>query len=203
VGVRGAEWNDDGSDFHVLFVCTANHCRSPIAEHLLRSELETRELRWSIESAGTQAHPGVPMHPSADRVLYRRGIDVGDWVSQSLTPKLIDGADLILTAEESHRGPVARLSPAAVGRTFTLLQFAMLTRLSPPPALAPGDYGPALLRNATQNHGRLQPVSPTKRDLADPAGQSIFSFGRCATTIERALEDILVSCPSSLWRLPV
>jgi len=41
--------------FGVLFVCTANHCRSPIAEHLLRRELASRDLDWSVASAGTRA----------------------------------------------------------------------------------------------------------------------------------------------------
>jgi len=182
--------------FSVLLVCTANQCRSPMAEHLLRAELEVRALDWSVSSAGVAARPGQPMHPSAARILDRRGIDTAGWTSRLVDGVTIDRADLVLTATEAHREAVARLRPNAMARTFTLLQFAHLIRASPPVAAGTGQgFGAALVAQAGAARGRLQPLPKSDRDLADPMGQSAHKFRRCAAVVEQAVQDILLGAP--------
>ena len=186
------------SPFAVLLVCTANHCRSPMAEHLLLRELETHGLGWSVSSAGTVAQNGRPMHPSAARVLRRRGIDIGDWTSHRLEAAAVLRADLVLTAGEEHRAVVAQLAPKAMGRTFTLLQFAHLTSVLPmAQGLTTDEYGPALLDHAVRMRGVAQPLARGLRDIPDPMGRSSSKFTRCAASIERALNSILNNSPSS------
>jgi protein-tyrosine-phosphatase len=186
----------DPEQFSVLFVCTANQCRSPMAEHLLRAQLTEAGLSWSVSSAGLQAGAGQGMHPFAARVLESRGIDPGGWSSRRLEPQAVAEADLILTATEVHRSAVARLSPGAMSRTFTLLHFAYLIRSSRAMATVPvTDLGSSLIGQASSARGSLQPLAPESRDLADPMGRSFARFRKCATTIDRALLDVLTERP--------
>jgi len=184
--------------FAVLFVCTANHCRSPMAEHLLRRELSTRDLDWSVASAGTRAEEYRPMHASAARVLARRGIEVGDWGAHRVDGEAVLRADLVLTAGEEHRAAVARLAPSAMARTFTLLQFAHLTAALPMAGgLTRQEFGPALLDHAVRMRGTAQPLARELREIPDPMGHSFSKFSKCAAIIEQALVSVLSESPSS------
>ena len=194
----------DPVDFSVLFICTANQCRSPIAEHLLRSEVALRDLSWAVASAGLQARSGQAMHPSAARILDRRGIDTSGWTSRRVGPEMLAQADLVLTATEAHRGAVAQLSPGAMARTFTLLQFAYLIRSSRSVAggLGTPHPGRSLIGRAGSARGNLQPLPPRSRDLADPMGHSFSRFRKCAATIEQALSEVLAEQPAVASSLP-
>lgn len=188
------------STFNLLYVCTANHCRSPLAEFLTRIELPARDLDWSVSSAGTRARPGQPMHPAVARTVRRLGFEPGDWSSRTLTAELIGRADLILTAEEDHRGVVAQLSPSAMGRTFTLMQFAHLVAAIPRDRPLPAaDYGPRLLSEVRALRGRVQPTPAKNRDLPDPMGASPLKFRRCAAAVERSVEQILALTQRQRW----
>ena len=183
---------DGAEPFEVLFVCTANHCRSPLAEHLLRQRVQLAGLGWSVGSAGTRCRPGVPLHPLVARLLGERGIDPQGWGSRLLTPDLVARADLVLTAAEEHRGVVATLSPRAMPRTFTLLQLAHLLRHSPS-GVGPQESrsGPALLRRAALAQGQVQPMPKAERDLADPMGRPWDRFKDCEATVAGALDQLL------------
>ncbi len=131
--------------FRVLIVCTANHCRSPIAEQLLQSAIAQRFAgldEWAVESAGTDIPGPWPLHPSATSVLAERLPMVAEHYSRQLKPAMIQRADLVLTATRKHRGVVVSYVPAAVGRTFTILQFARLCdQVQPITAGEPGEAG--------------------------------------------------------------
>jgi len=189
--------------FHVVFVCRANHCRSPLAEFLLRAELSARDVDWTVSSAGTRVRPGQPMHPSAARILARHNLDTSAWTSRVITRQIIDTADLLLTADEEQRGAIARLTPTALPRTFTILQYAYLSAfVTRPGVLASESYGSQLLERVNEVRGAVQPMPHSERDLADPMGQSPLKFRRCAATIERAVEQILGGLPSTDWQWP-
>ena len=192
----------DESDFQVLIVCKANHCRSPLAEHLLRAELGYRDLPWTVSSAGTRARPGQPMHPSAARILAGRDIDARTWTSRRLTAEMVQRADLVLTADEEQRGTIARLVPTALPRSFTLLQFGYLSASVPPPASTGAEYGRQLLERVQEVRGFMQPLRRPERDLPDPMGQSYLKFRRCAGAVERAVDEMLSGAPIRDWRWP-
>jgi protein-tyrosine phosphatase len=177
--------------FRVLIVCTANHCRSPMAEILMRAAVSQGGLHCEIASAGTRARDGIPMDPKAARTLTERRIMDERWVSQRLTPDLVVAADLILTAEESHRGDVIAMVPGALHRTYPMLQFARFAR-----QITSDEIAVNFISTIPTIRSKLQPVVAGEDDIADPVGRPIRAFRTCAAQIERATEQLLPALPS-------
>jgi protein-tyrosine phosphatase len=106
---------------HVLFVCTGNICRSPLAERLARTlgkQLGIPDFHTS--SAGVRAVIGQPMHPHSAATLQELGGDPEGFAARQLTPRIASDADLILGMAQEHRNAVLELAPARLNRTFTL-----------------------------------------------------------------------------------
>jgi protein-tyrosine phosphatase len=99
----------------VLFVCTANQCRSPIAEAIFRDKVaKLGQLNdWEIASAGTWAEPDKPAMPLAQQVMLRRGLSVDAHRSRHIDKSLIDSFALILVMTENHREGLAVEFPEA------------------------------------------------------------------------------------------
>ncbi|WP_141576703.1 hypothetical protein [Actinomadura sp. WMMA1423] len=181
--------------FHLLFVCTANICRSPIAAELAR--LRIRESQRSdsrqitVGSAGTAARDGLSMDPRAAAALGPFGASPGGFASRALTRRLTDAADLVLTAERGHRAAVVAGLPRSHPKVFTILEFARLVRALDPAEPPPDGIVPRarwLVREASRTRGLVPPPAPGDDDVADPVGRSARDFETCATTIDRALD---------------
>src|SRR5256884_7527024 len=94
---------------HVLFVCTGNICRSPLAAALLERALKERGLDVNVTSAGTGAWDGAPASEGAYLVGLERGLDLSGHRARLLTRELVEQADLILTMARHHRARVDEL----------------------------------------------------------------------------------------------
>jgi len=101
----------------ILVLCEGNHCRSPIAEGLLRVALGEP---IQVSSAGLGALVGHPAHPEAQKLMAEHGLDISSHQGRQLTPELALRSDLILVMDEAQKTACELLAPAARGRIFLL-----------------------------------------------------------------------------------
>ncbi|MCX7592113.1 MAG: Sua5/YciO/YrdC/YwlC family protein, partial [Kiritimatiellae bacterium] len=106
----------------LVFVCTGNVCRSPMAEHLLRQRLGA-DPEWNVLSAGIVAADGLPPSEAAVSAMAEIGIDIRSHFSQPLTRELVNAADLIVVMTASHREQIRALYPDAVAKVRLLKSF--------------------------------------------------------------------------------
>ena len=92
-----------GTTYNLLFVCTGNTCRSPMAAAIARAELERRGWKHvAVRSAGAATNAGHPASEQTVSVLAEHGIDLTDHETTPLTPELVHEADLVLVMSPSH-----------------------------------------------------------------------------------------------------
>ncbi len=172
--------------FSVLFVCTGNICRSPIAERLFAARIDsTRQVTAS--SAGTAGVTGFAMDAPAAQVLRELGGDSEGHVARRLTPALIAESDLILTGEISHRSQVVLADPMAFRRVFTLQEFGRLgAELTSLPAAATGDQLRSRIFEVAAQRGRVP--APDVDGIGDPYGAPLRVMRTCGHQIADAVD---------------
>ncbi|MDZ7578541.1 MAG: hypothetical protein U0904_10275 [Candidatus Nanopelagicales bacterium] len=112
--------------FRVLAICSANICRSPAAETLLRRELKAWRDTVAIASAGLWTPGGFPACDLSAALVGTPDPDLAH-MSRQLTVDMVRDADLIVTADRTHRAEIATIDPRARHRAFTLRQAAHLS----------------------------------------------------------------------------
>jgi protein-tyrosine-phosphatase len=163
--------------FTVLFVCTGNICRSPVAERVARAYLDAvlgpEASAIHLVSAGTRAVVGSAVHPDSAAVLTALGGDAHGFAARQLTDGLVLGADLTLALTREHRRAALKRSPRGLSRTFTLLEAADLASRVPLETELPGatfaERCRALVREMAA--GRVRRFSDARDDIPDPVGQ--------------------------------
>jgi RpiB/LacA/LacB family sugar-phosphate isomerase len=106
----------------ILFVCTGNLCRSPMAEGLFRKYVKGRG-DYRIFSAGVGAIDGEPPSVAAVRAVKELGIDISRQTSRQLTGELVQAADYIFGMTRSHVDAITLLYPQAAEKTFLMREF--------------------------------------------------------------------------------
>ncbi len=88
---------------HILIICTANICRSPVAEALLQDRLSKRGLEdWTVSSAGTWAQVTRGASENSVKVMDEYGLDIHDHQSRMVQEEFLAEADLVLCMEAGH-----------------------------------------------------------------------------------------------------
>jgi protein-tyrosine phosphatase len=175
--------------FVVLFVCQGNVCRSPVAERLFLARIRS-DSDLTAGSAGLQALEGMGIDPPSARALVELGADPSGHRARWFTPALAESADLVLTAQTSHRADVLRAVPGAMRRTFTLREFVRLAEAVP--ADSAGGRPERVARIAAQR-GVVPAVAPGADDIRDPFRRSLDVARTCAAEISAAVDAVLAA----------
>ncbi len=112
---------------HVLFICSANRCRSPLAATIFKSLAAKAAAYVSVEvrSAGTLEYiGGATATDEARMVMTERGLDLSSHAARHVSRDLVDWADIILVMEYEHRDYLAKRFSDSVGKVHLLTEFA-------------------------------------------------------------------------------
>jgi protein-tyrosine-phosphatase len=170
---------------NVLFVCTGNVCRSPMAEGFLRLHAATRGLDIDVRSTGTHAWEGRAATWDGRRVMAELECPIEEHRTLALTGRLVDWADLILGLSTEHVAEVTRLYPQAGGRTFTLKEFVRLL-----PALPPFEDTKSWLSAASEAQRETGSGDMDDYDVDDPFGERQEAYRRVANEIKGLIDEL-------------
>lgn len=110
----------------ILFVCTGNTCRSPMAEHLLKEKLKKMNIEdIEVESAGLSAFFPQKASKNAILVMNEIGIDISSHVSRLINEEMIKESTLILTMERYHKEVITKMYPGVMDKVFTLKEYVL------------------------------------------------------------------------------
>lgn len=107
----------------VLFVCTGNTCRSPMAEGILKSIAKEKKLSLEVKSAGISVFDGDNASRNSIEAMKKIGIDISKHKARQLHRDLVDEADLILTMSRPHKEIIISNFPSAKDKIFALLEY--------------------------------------------------------------------------------
>jgi|1186.fasta_scaffold133675_1 protein-tyrosine phosphatase len=180
----------------ILFVCTGNMCRSPLAERLTSAwvdqRLGTSANAVRLDSAGTDAHEGRPMDGRSAQALAELGGDATGFTSRLLARGEAEHADLVLTMSRRHRHTLLKHAPRALRRTFTLPEAASLFEM----VETRGIESLPLTDRAQELSLRLNEARARRRtsredDIPDPVGRPLAEHRQVGAQIAACLEPLM------------
>lgn len=145
----------------IVFVCTGNTCRSPLAEYLFRNWLRKQKgplcQRYEVISAGIAARPGSRASLNSSKLIKEKeGIDLAEFSSRQLTQVIVLSSDYIFTMEKAQKDYIIENFPSAQARVFNLSKF----------------------------------IFPDIDNIADPAGQSLDFYQKVYDLIDKAALEL-------------
>jgi protein-tyrosine phosphatase len=184
------------SSTRVLFVCTANIVRSPMAAAFLQARFERLGVDAVVESAGT-LDPDREVAHGTVRALADHAIDVRPHRSRSLDAATIKAASLIVGLERAHVREVVVLAPAAWPRAFTLKELVRRGEAIGP--RRPGESLGSWLARAHAGRSHQDLVgSSISDDVVDPYGLSDEAYEETAAEID----DLVARLVAQVWKEP-
>lgn len=186
----------------LLFVCTGNICRSPMAEGIARAATERnyleRPVSVEIASAGIAGLDGEEPTPEAVQAMEERGIDIRGYEAQTVSRKDTAESDLVMVMEERQKAHVSALAGSTVVPVFLLLKLAEAVQV----VLKAEDHGldrvgpleslESVVSVATvMERNDSWELSSHQYELADPMGMPLEWYRRAADIMEVAIGDIL------------
>lgn len=160
-----------GDVFRLVFVCTGNRFRSPLAAALLRDAADGMPVE--ISSAGTLELGGARALPEAREAAVRYGVDLAEHRSRSVTESPLHDADLVIGFERMHVATAVVDGGARRDRTFTLPELAdLLAGIEPSPSSTPVARARDAVRRAAAARPHDDPKLLSIAELSDPLGRS-------------------------------
>lgn len=178
----------------LIVVCTGNVCRSPYIERRLAQQLAGTGIE--VTSAGTRALIGRDMDPGTRALLERAGADSAGFAARQLTPELVAGADLVVTAARAHRTAAARLHPSALGRVLTLRDLADLLDGADLEDVSSPDPSITWVRHVVDLAAARRGLVPARQDavdVTDPIGGPPERFAQMAAEVDAALPAVVAA----------
>lgn len=110
--------------YSVLFVCTGNQYRSPIAAETFREQLvhDGRAAQWQVSSAGTWTSPGHHAPHAAIELARSLGVDIAGHITRMLDTRMLEDAGLVIVMEQGHKESIQVEFPFAREKTLLLSQ---------------------------------------------------------------------------------
>lgn len=189
-----------GPSVEIVFVCTGNRARSPLAEVLLRRRADGLPVR--IGSRGTSELGPVSALTEMARAASDLGVDLSEHRAAAIGPESLRDADLVIGFEPFHVAAAVVDGGAARERTFTLPELVELASVHD--AEGAEDLEQRVRGVVLGAHGRRAGSVPSRAAIADPLGASTAVFGDTARQIEHLvarLADVLFGPPDATRRL--
>ena len=108
----------------LIFICTGNTCRSPMAEGILKDFAKEKGLDLQVISAGTHAAINVPAANFAIQAMEDIGININSHRSNQVNKELLEKSDLVLTMSKSHKKYLIHTYPFIKDKVFLLNEYA-------------------------------------------------------------------------------
>ncbi|HZJ51959.1 MAG TPA: hypothetical protein VFF07_14230 [Actinomycetota bacterium] len=176
------------SMFRILFLCTGNRCRSPIAEGFVRAHAASLPLE--VSSAGLLDLGPAPALPEVLQAGLSVGLDVSSHRARPLADVTLEELDLVIGLERSHVAAAVVEKGAPYEKTFTLVELVrLLEGIESPDEADPDDRARAALKRA--HDARSEADFVPGEDIQDPFGGPEKGYIKMATQVQSLTERLL------------